>query len=161
MRGQWVSNGAWGYTNLKLGSKGAEEKYSPVKGTNWFRGALMRATWDASRLWALIPAAGGDIPGHAMTERQGHASSGKHLVVNVKPNNWTHTRRMGSLAAALIDIATGEPLAGFALRDCKNVSTDTREGLIEWSGGVTAPAGVEVAVQFVLTRTRFYSFRWQ
>jgi hypothetical protein len=34
------------------------EKYSPVPGTNWFRGALMRATWDSRRLWALIPAAG-------------------------------------------------------------------------------------------------------
>ena len=26
----------------------------------------MRATWDATRLWALVPAAGGDIPGQVI-----------------------------------------------------------------------------------------------
>ena len=49
----WVSNGAWGYKNLGLGM----EKMQPIRGTNWFRGALMRATWDSRRLWALVPVA--------------------------------------------------------------------------------------------------------
>ena len=69
MRDKWTSFGAWGYTNLKLGSGTTGEKYSPIRSTNWFRGALMRATWDVDRLWALIPAAGGDIPGQSRVRR--------------------------------------------------------------------------------------------
>ena len=33
-----------------------------MKGTTWFRGAMMRATWDATRFWALIPSVSHIVP---------------------------------------------------------------------------------------------------
>ena len=85
----WESNGAWGYKSLELG----KEAYAPVRGTNWFRGALMRATWDSRRLYALVPVAGGDIPGQARTKAQ-IGVKGKRLVVNIKVNNQTLTKQV-------------------------------------------------------------------
>ena len=35
MREEWESNGAWGYTNIKVGGGGgSKEYYSPIKSTN-------------------------------------------------------------------------------------------------------------------------------
>ena len=73
-------------------------------GTNWFRGALMRATWDSQRLWALVPVAGGDIPGQAVTKLQPSSLlGGRRLVCNIKVHNQTRSREMGSLTAELLD----------------------------------------------------------
>ena len=117
MRSEWTSYGTWGYGGLTLGKGPSKERYSQVRGTNWFRGALMRATWDSTRLWALIPSAGGDIPGQAVTvEITGRA--GYRLAVNVKVHNQTRTRTMGQLTVEVLDPVTDAPIPGFTEADC-------------------------------------------
>ncbi len=112
----WTSYGAWGYKNLEIGDMG--EKMQPIRGTNWFRGALMRATWDSRRLYALIPVAGGDIPGQVITVTQDASVAGKRLIVNVKLHNQTRTKEMGNIAAELLDAKTRQPIPGYTLDDC-------------------------------------------
>ena len=139
----WESFGAWGYKNLELGS----EKYQPVRGTNWFRGALMPATWDARRLWALIHVAGGDIPGQAVTKLQPTTALlvGRRLVCNIKVHNQTRSRAMGSLTAELLDAThcartactpqNSQPLPGFSLADSVPLNSDTYDGVLRWRIG--------------------------
>jgi|EP01047_Picozoa_sp_COSAG01_P052381 hypothetical protein len=163
----WESYGAWGYKNLEIGS----EKYQPIRGTNWFRGALMRATWDSRRLWALIPVAGGDIPGQAVTKLQPAGVEGRRLVVNIRVHAQTRSREMGSLRAELLGARActhhactprnSQPLPGYSLADCEPVDTDTYEGALRWRGGDRVPvAAGPVKVRFVLLRARLYSFDW-
>lgn len=158
MRSEWISYGEYGYSNIKLGKTG--ESYSPVKGTNFFRGALMRATWDSSRLWALIPAAGGDIPGQAVTGDIMDVQ-GKQLIVNLQVHNQTRTKEMGYIAAELLDSKTKQPLAGFQLKDCIPAQRDSHAEAIRWKGGDRVPSSATtIRVRFVLLRSRLYSFQW-
>ena len=154
----WNSYGGWGYKELELRPM---ESYAPVRGTNWFRGALMRATWDSRRLWALVPSAGGDVPGQARTAAQ-DGVMGKRLVVNIKVHNQTRTKQMGSLSAELLDKDSLAPIAGFTLADSIPLSPadgSTYDGVVAWKGGEECPAD-GVKVRFVLLRARLYSFDW-
>lgn len=160
MREQWTSFGAWGYRNLELGSKTSAESYSPIRSTNWFRGALMRATWDSSRLWALIPAAGGDVPGQALTTTHEN-KGGFELFVNVKVHNQTRTGADGQVAVEIIDAETKSPVPGFTLDDATPVTADTKAGAVRWRGGTKIPASPsKFMLRFVLLRARLYSWKW-
>eukprot|EP01043_Picozoa_sp_COSAG02_P083840 COSAG02_NODE_21787_length_775_cov_0.760355_1_plen_183_part_10 len=124
----WESFGAWGYKNLHVGM----ESIQPVRGTNWFRGALMRATWDSRRLWALIPSAGGDIPGQVRTVAQAGVL-GKRLSVNLKVHNQTRSKTMGTLRAELLTCSGKtkmhgvkcETIPGFGLDDSIPLADDS------------------------------------
>lgn len=159
----WESFGAWGYKNLQVGM----EQIQPIRGTNWFRGALMRATWDSRRLWALVPSAGGDIPGQARTVRQ-EGVLGKRLVVNIQVHNQTRTKTMGSCRAELLQCSGStkthniecKSIPGFSLQDSIPVAKDTYDGVLTWKGGkMTAPTDT-LQVRFVIERARLYSFDW-
>ena len=159
----WESFGAWGYKNLHVGM----ESIQPVRGTNWFRGALMRATWDSRRLWALIPSAGGDIPGQVRTVAQAGVL-GKRLSVNLKVHNQTRSKTMGTLRAELLTCSGKtkmhgvkcETIPGFGLDDSIPLADDSYDGVLEWKGGKSAAPQDEVRVRFVLLRARLYSFDW-
>lgn len=157
----WDSFGAWGYKNLHAGM----EAIQPIRGTNWFRGALMRATWDSRRLWALIPSAGGDIPGQVRTIKQ-EGVLGKRLVVNVQVHNQTRSKAMGSLRAELLQCMGAthgiqcEPINGFSLEDSIALAEDTYDGELAWSGGKAAAPKDTLQIRFVLERARLYSFDW-
>ncbi len=118
------------------------------RGTLPFSGALCRAAWEADRLWALAPAAGGALAAEAVTRPQD--LGGRQLVVNV------HAKVGGELKAELLDQA-GAPLPGFALQDCRPVTGDHRRAEISWTGGDRAPVGA-AKIRFVLHRAFLYGF---
>lgn len=116
----------------------------------------MRATWDATRLWALVPAAGGDIPGQAITKEK-DGVKGQKVFVNVKVHNQTRTKELGNVAVEVIDTTNGKPVPGFTLADCIPVNVDTKKGAITWKGGDAIPVDA-VKLRFVLLRARLYSY---
>ena len=156
MKSKWVSNGVWGYKGLKIGM----ESYNAVRSNIWFRGALMRATWRTDRLWALIPASGGDVAGTATTTTQEDVA-GLALHVNCRVTDQTHTRANGTLRAELIG-SNGDPLPGFSLADSNPFSSDSGNHIMAWKGGAKVPAtSKDVTVRFELLRAHLYSFWWE
>jgi hypothetical protein len=60
---------AWNPSSLRIEERrrGLSQAYSPLRGSIWFSGALLRASWSQGRLWALLPASGGVVPARAVT----------------------------------------------------------------------------------------------
>lgn len=121
------------------------------KGTLPFYTALCRASWEFDRLYALVAAAGGPLPGEAVTHPQDLGD--RRLAVNV------HVKEGGDLKAELLD-KSGVPLPGFALKDCKPVTGDHRRMTVAWTGGDRAPAGA-AKIRFVLHRAFLYGYEAQ
>jgi hypothetical protein len=133
----------------------------------------MRATWDSSRLWALIPSAGGDIAGKAVTPAfDAAAVQGKKLVLNLRVHNQTRSKTNGYILVELLDATEGHAqkgkgtvIPGFSLADCTPVSPasgEDKQAVVSWKGGAVVPPGhPSVKVRFVLMRARMYSYRWQ
>ncbi len=118
------------------------------KSTLPFYTALCRASWEFDRLYALMAAAGGPLPGEAVTRSR--KLGGARLELNVR------TKAGGDLKAELLDEA-GVPLPGFSLEDCKRVTGDHRRVMVAWKGGDRAPAGT-AKIRFVLHRAFLYGY---
>ena len=125
--------------------------------------------WESHhQLWALIPAAGGDVPGHAVTPPiDGSAIAGKTLVLNLKVHNQTRTKQNGNVVVELLSAVNkkgqGEPISGFTLDDCTPVSPasgDAKHAIVTWKGGAVPAGHQQLKLRFVLLRARLYSFEW-
>lgn len=116
-----------------------------------FNSALCRASWDADRMYALAPSAGGPTLGRAVTKLEN--SGRKKLVVNV----WV--RHGGEFRAELID-ENGKVIPGFSASECIPVTGDHRLQNIQWKGGKTAPVD-KVRIKFVLKEAYLYGYDWK
>lgn len=81
--------------------------------------------------------------------------SGKRLSLNVS------TSAAGNVRIELQD-AAGQPLSGFALRDCWEIIGDTLDYTVRWKGGsdLSALAGRAVRLRVVLRDADLYSFQF-
>ena len=110
--------------------------------------AFCRATWQAHRLWALVPAGGGPYVGEAVTKSR---TLGKaELLVNVV------TRANGEFRAELLD-AQGRTLRGFSANDCQPIHGDHEAATLRWSTESVAPI-TAVKVRFLLREAYLYGF---
>ncbi len=120
-------------------------------GTLPFYSALCRASWDADRMYALAPSAGGPTIGRAVTKPE---NSGKgQLLVNVL------VRKGGEFRAELTD-ERGKAIPGFSAAECMPVTGDHRQVAIQWKGGKKAPVD-KVRIRFVLQQAFLYGYDWQ
>jgi hypothetical protein len=80
--------------------------------------------------------------------------TGSRLLLNVDNG------ALGTLRAALVDAKTNEPLAGFALDDCKPIRTNSVRHAVAWAKQADfAPlVGREVRLEFAGHRTKLFSF---
>ncbi len=112
-------------------------------------GALCRATWQADRLWALVPVIGGPYVGKATTKRQQLA--GKEIRVNVV------TRPRGELRAELLD-SGGTVIKGYSHDDCRPITGDHHAVAVTWEAGKIAPRNA-ARIRFYLKRAFLYGFK--
>ena len=110
--------------------------------------AFCRATWQAHRLWALAPAAGGPYIGQAVTKSRPFSKT--ELLVNVV------TRAGGELRAELLD-AEGRTLPGFTADDSQPIRGDHAVATLRWSYGSVAPT-TATKVRFLLREAYLYGF---
>lgn len=84
------------------------------------------------------------------------AEERKGLTVNVEGV----TGNEDAFAVAVLDAATGEPLAGFGPGDCIMPARDGLAVPVTWRGGETLPAGRDIQLRFHLRApdVRLYSF---
>ncbi|MDB6003224.1 MAG: hypothetical protein JWR15_211 [Prosthecobacter sp.] len=96
-----------------------------------------------------------DYAGGEMTTKP-FIFTGKALHLNLS------TGAAGSVAVEIQD-GEGKPLPGFALEDCKAVSFDSIDRVMEWKtgGDVSALAGKPVRLRWVLRDADVYSFRFE
>ena len=113
-----------------------------------YSAAFCRATWQAHRLWALAPAAGGPYVGQAVTKAR--LLGNTELLVNVV------TRASGEFRAELLD-AQGRTLPGFTADDCQPIHGDHDAAILRWNNGSVAPAPA-VKVRFLLRDAYLYGF---
>ena len=119
----------------------------------WFYfGGMGRAVWQADRLWAIGPFAGGAHPASVTTLPQANVT-GKRLFVNAR------AIADGALAAELLDSA-GNVVKGYSLADSASLRADDHDFAMSWKGGKTSPAD-GLRVRFNLRRSWLYSFEWR
>jgi hypothetical protein len=96
-----------------------------------------------------------DYAGGEMTT-QPFTFTGKALHLNLS------TGAAGSVAVEIQD-ADGKPLPGFTLDDCKAISYDDIDRIIDWKtgGDVSALTGKPVRLRWVLKDADVYSFRFE
>lgn len=129
---------------------GGESVIGFHKGTLPFYGALCRASWEADRLWALAPAAGGAMRAVAVAPVRGPV--GQRLAVNAR------VKQGGELKAEFLD-AEGKALPGYTEADCEAVTGDHRSIEFRWKAGASSPANA-AKVRFILCRAFLYGFRF-
>jgi hypothetical protein len=110
--------------------------------------ALCRASWQAHRLWALAPAAGGPYVGQAVTHRRALAMA--KLRVNVL------TRPDGDLIVEALD-AQGSPVPGFTAVDCEPVRGDHQASVVKWKQNSVLPERA-AKLRFLLRQAYLYGF---
>jgi hypothetical protein len=110
--------------------------------------ALCRATWQAHRLWALAPAAGGPYVGQAVTHRRPLAMT--ELRVNVL------TRPDGDLRVEVLD-AQAAPVPGFTADDCEPVRGDHEAIIVKWKQNSVLPERA-TKLRFLLRQAYLYGF---
>lgn len=120
-------------------------------GTLPFNSALCRAAWDADRLYALVPSAGGVTVGSALTKLE-NTGNGK-LIANVV------VRKGGEFRAELLD-ENGIVIPGFSAADCVPVTGDHRRIIVKWKGGEQMPAE-KVKIRFYLKQSFLYGYEWE
>lgn len=116
-----------------------------------FNTALMRASWDVDRLWALVPSAGGATRGEAITHSRNVTNARLYLNAEI--------RNGGSLRVELLD-ENLEPIHGHSLSDCAPIRKSGREIKLTCSGKTAALTGA-VSIRFVLHRAFLYGYEWR
>jgi hypothetical protein len=157
--------GCWDFRDMRWGGgttpRGHEQLFSLVSNNVWFRGAIMRATWEDGRLWGVVPAVGGEVPATVLTRNlslgAGDEQSSACVVVDAV------TVRNGSLLAEVVVAATGQVLPGFTLSDSLPFDGNEHNTTLRWRGkGSQIPIGAlkggRVQVRFSLLRARLYHF---
>jgi hypothetical protein len=151
----------WTYSDLRVKTRngGSPQQYfSPIRSSIWFNGAMMRSSWSASRLWALVPASGGPAPATVVTRLLNLTSP---LSARLQVNAAAY--RKGRLRAELLDADSGAVIPGYSLASCIPFEGDSTAAVISWSavsgGSSRLPAAVKV--RFELLKVRLYSFWFQ
>ena len=120
-------------------------------------GALCRASWEAGRLWAAVPAAGGPTEA-VLTTPPLREAGGKELVINAV------TAGDGVVKAELCtprkDGLPGEAVDGFSVDEARAFRGDDKLHVLSWKGGRAAPRD-DVMLRFFMRRARLYGFEWR
>lgn len=82
---------------------------------------------------------------------------GSRLLVNVDSG------ALGTLRVALVDAATGEPIAGYTFDDSKPLRTNSVRAVAGWKGGadLTPLLGRQIRLAFEGNRTKLFSFYFE
>ena len=139
----------------------------------------MRATWRRGRLFAMVPASGGEIRGVAVTRAFDLPLPEAHIAATAAaafaPDNAAvasglfvnamtvrnGTLRVGVLAAQSSAGSRGDGVSfvpGFAPGDCVAFQGDGVRVQLAWKGGKVLPQTGSVQLQFELLRARLWSF---
>jgi len=112
-------------------------------------GALCRATWRKGRLWALVPASGGNDEGWAISSEP--MRRGELLEINAR------TYKDGRILAELVDY-DGHVLKGFGRNECSGFSGDSMCAQLDWQGGRVSPTD-ECRARLILRRAMLYGMQ--
>lgn len=124
-----------------------------------FNGALMRASWEHSRFFALVPASGGRFPGIFITKSTNCTGSNPVLHVNAATLGApAHINAEILVGDASNGISALRPLRGYSVEDCTPFVGDLPDGNISWSGDPLRPLPSSFHIRFYLTRSRLWGF---
>lgn len=116
-----------------------------------FHGALCRATWVKSRLWALTTATGGDFEGTATTATVSSEKSMLTISASTLPG--------GTVLAELLD-GSGKVVEGFSREESDGFSGDADYATLTWRGTPTCPRS-RLRARFILRRACLYGFAFK
>lgn len=124
-----------------------------------FNTALMRASWEKGRFYALVPAAGGPTLGIAVTKARDLGEG--QLYVNFvtrppKKNSKKPGFDEGYLQVELLD-DQGNPIEDYTRKDSPKFRGDHNDMMIRWEGGNSIPQNAS-KIKFYLKRAFLYGF---
>ncbi len=72
------------------------------------------------------------------------------------------TSAAGEIRVGLLDGASGQPIAGYAIEDCRPVIGNEIERAVRWKGGpsVSQVAGRPIRLQFALRDADLFAYRF-
>lgn len=126
-----------------------------------FSGAFCRAWWDVGRMWAAVPAAGGDLEASLITPLM--KPEGENLYINGV------TVRDGEIRAEILhpihnpgQAPQQKVVGGFSKAECIPFKGDHKCEVIRWNGRDGGSLrGQNVHVKLSLRRARLYGFEWR
>jgi len=116
-----------------------------------FSGAFCRASWEKGRMWAVVPASGGEIEARLTTPLCN--CTGMELLINAVTVN------DGEITAELLDNER-KPIKGFTRESSIAFKGDKKFASLKWKGMDTLPTK-EVSIRFYLKKARLYGFEWK
>ena len=151
--------GCWVFRDMRLGGgttpRGDEELFSPVSNNIWFRGAIMRATFNKGRLWGLVPAVGGEMPGIVVTKNLTVSktnTNGGILIINAA------TVRNGNIRIEIL--SKGRVVTEYSFQNNIPFEGDQTNAIVKWKNDVMIIKKdlMPVQIRFQLLRSRLYYF---